>query len=111
MLAAEPALAETERLLGHPLIDDAPVTLGTGQIEPALTIVTGNGDPFRSAEPVAEWEILGRRLQHVQNRWSVSPISCGRFSVQNQSATGSATFELFIMRHPELRHVVVRLRG
>jgi transposase InsO family protein len=67
--AVQKALDETEQLLGHPLIDDAPVNTETGEIEPIVTIVTDNGGPFRSA-----------------------------------------TFELFIMRHPELRHVRTRVR-
>ncbi|WP_100813977.1 integrase core domain-containing protein [Microbacterium lacus] len=67
--AVQKALDETEQLLGHPLIDDAPVNAETGEIEPVVTIVTDNGGPFRSA-----------------------------------------TFELFIMRHPELRHVRTRVR-
>ncbi len=67
--AVQKALDETERLVGHPLIDDAPVNAETGEIEPVVTIVTDNGGPFRSA-----------------------------------------TFELFIMRHPELTHVRTRVR-
>lgn len=67
--AVEKALAETEELLGHPLIDDAPVNVETGEIDPVVTVVTDNGGPFRSA-----------------------------------------TFELFIMRHPELRHVRTKVR-
>lgn len=46
--AVEKALAECEILLGHPLIDDAPVDPETGEIVPILTIVTDNGGPFRS---------------------------------------------------------------
>jgi transposase InsO family protein len=46
--AVELALAEAEALLGHPLIDDAPVNPVTGEIEPVVTIVTDNGGPFRS---------------------------------------------------------------
>ena len=67
--AIELALAETERLLGHPLVDDCEIDPDTGEVVPVLTIVTDNGGPFRSA-----------------------------------------TFELFIMRHPELTHVRTRVR-
>lgn len=46
--AVENALAEAEDLLGHRLIDDAPVDPETGLVIPILTIVTDNGGPFRS---------------------------------------------------------------
>lgn len=46
--AVQKALDEAERLLGHPLIDDATVNVETGEIEPVVTIVTDNGGPFRS---------------------------------------------------------------
>jgi putative transposase len=46
--AVEKALTECEALLGHPLLDDAPVDPETGEILPILTIVTDNGGPFRS---------------------------------------------------------------
>ena len=46
--AVEKALAEAEALVGHPLIDDAPVDPETGEVTPVLTIVTDNGGPFRS---------------------------------------------------------------
>ena len=45
--AVEKALAQTERLLGHPLIDDAVVDPDTGEIVPVVTIVTDNGGPLR----------------------------------------------------------------
>lgn len=67
--AVQKALDETERLLGHPLIDDAAVDPATGEIEPVVTIVTDNGGPFRSL-----------------------------------------TFELFVLRHPELKHVRTKVR-
>ena len=46
--AVEKALAETERLLGHPLADHASVDSQTGEIMPVVTVVTDNGGPFRS---------------------------------------------------------------
>lgn len=46
--AVEKALAETERLLGAPLIDFAPVDPDTGEVTPVVTLVTDNGGPFRS---------------------------------------------------------------
>jgi len=46
--AVELALAEYERLYGHPLVDTCPVDPKTGELLPVLTIVTDNGGPFRS---------------------------------------------------------------
>lgn len=46
--AVELALAEAERLIGHPLIEDCEVDEVTGELLPVLTIVTDNGGPFRS---------------------------------------------------------------
>ena len=68
--AIELALADYERMFGHPLVDTCPVNEDTGELLPVLTIVTDNGGPFRSLN-----------------------------------------FELFIMRHPELRHVRTRVRS
>ena len=68
--AIELALAEYERLFGHPLVDECEVDTDTGELLPVLTIVTDNGGPFRSLN-----------------------------------------FELFIMRHPELRHVRTRVKS
>lgn len=66
----ELALADHERMFGHPLVDTCPVNEDTGELLPVLTIVTDNGGPFRSLN-----------------------------------------FELFIMRHPELRHVRMPVRS
>jgi transposase InsO family protein len=46
--AIELALAEYEELFGRPLLDHCVVDLETGEIKPAVTIVTDNGGPFRS---------------------------------------------------------------
>ena len=46
--AIELALAEYQRLLGHPLIDACHVHPLTGELIPAVTIVTDNGGPFKS---------------------------------------------------------------
>ena len=46
--AIEPALAEREQLLGHPLTDLAVTDPDTGEVLPIMTIVTDNGGPFRS---------------------------------------------------------------
>ncbi|MFM7210584.1 MAG: transposase [Actinomycetota bacterium] len=46
--AVELALAEFERLFGHPLVDDCPVDVETGEILPVVTLVTDNGGPFRA---------------------------------------------------------------
>jgi putative transposase len=65
--AIELALAEAERLAGHPLIDDCPVDPDTGELLPVVTIVTDNGGPFRSARFAA---FIARRpeLGHVRTR-------------------------------------------
>lgn len=63
----EKALAETQLLLGHPLVDLAEVDLETGQIMPVVTIVTDNGGPFRSFR--FEAFIAGHReLHHVRTK-------------------------------------------
>ncbi|MCB1285958.1 MAG: IS3 family transposase [Microthrixaceae bacterium] len=46
--AIEAALAEHEALFGHPLRDRCRVDETTGEVLPAVTIVTDNGGPFRS---------------------------------------------------------------
>ena len=46
--AVELALADYEQLFGHPLVDVCPVDPVTGDLLPVVTIVTDNGDPFRS---------------------------------------------------------------
>lgn len=68
--AIELALADFERMFGHPLVNACPVNEDTGELLPVLTSVTDNGGQFRSLN-----------------------------------------FELFIMRHPELRHVRTRVRS
>ncbi len=46
--SVELAIAEAERLLGHPLTDLCEVDVETGEILPAITVVTDNGGPFKS---------------------------------------------------------------
>jgi transposase InsO family protein len=46
--AIEPALADYETLFGHPLADDCTNGPDTGELLPAVTLVTDNGGPFRS---------------------------------------------------------------
>jgi putative transposase len=46
--AVELALAEYERLFGHPLADDCQIDLDTGELLPVVTLVTDNGGPFRA---------------------------------------------------------------
>jgi len=46
--AVELALAEYERLFGHPLVDDCLVDVHTGELLPVVTLVTDNGGPFRA---------------------------------------------------------------
>jgi transposase InsO family protein len=65
--AVQKALDETEQLLGHPLIDDAPVDTDTGEIEPVVTIVTDNGGPFRSFTFEA-FITAHPELKHVRTR-------------------------------------------
>jgi len=65
--AVELALAEAERLLGHPLIDDCQVDEATGEFLPVLTIVTDNGGPFRSFTFEA-FIALHPELRHVRTR-------------------------------------------
>lgn len=66
--AIELALADYEAMFGHRLLEA--VAPDTGELGPAVTIVTDNGGPFRSLN-----------------------------------------FELFIMQHPELRHVRTRVKS
>src|SRR5690606_27130972 len=68
--AVELALEDYEVMFGHPLIDACEVGPDTGEVTPAVTIVTDNGGPFRSLN-----------------------------------------FELFITRHPELKHVRARVKS
>lgn len=35
-------------MFGHPMVDDCPINIETGEILPVVTIVTDNGSPFRS---------------------------------------------------------------
>jgi len=46
--AVELAIAEAERLLTHRLVDLCSVDQQTGEIKPAITVVTDNGGPFKS---------------------------------------------------------------
>ena len=46
--AVELALADYERMFGHPLVEECETDLETGAIIPVLTIVTDNGGPFRA---------------------------------------------------------------
>jgi len=65
--AVELATLEAESLLGHPLTDLCPVDPDTGEIFPAITLVTDNGGPFRSIR--FERFIASRpELRHVRTR-------------------------------------------
>jgi len=46
--AVELAMADYQAMFGHPLIDACEVDVRTGELLPALTLVTDNGGPFRS---------------------------------------------------------------
>jgi len=46
--ALELALADYEAMFGHPMVEDCPVDVDTGELLPVVTIVTDNGGPFRS---------------------------------------------------------------
>ncbi len=65
--AVELALADYQGLFGHPLVEACPVNVETGELLPAVTIVTDNGGPFRSFR--FEAFIEGRpELAHVRTR-------------------------------------------
>lgn len=65
--AVELALAEYERLFGHPLVDDCEVDLQTGELLPALTLVTDNGGPFRAFR-FETFIVQHPELRHVRTR-------------------------------------------
>ena len=65
--AIELALADYQDLFGRPLIEDCPVDVETGELLPAVTIVTDNGGPFRSFGFEAFIE-LHPELAHVRTR-------------------------------------------
>lgn len=44
----ELALADYERIFGHPMVDACQVDLEISEMKPIVTVVTDNGDPFRS---------------------------------------------------------------
>jgi putative transposase len=46
--AVELAVTEAERLLGHPLVELCRVDTETGELKPAIAVVTDNGGPFKS---------------------------------------------------------------
>ncbi len=46
--AVQLALTDFEALFGHPMVENCPVDLDTGELLPVVTIVTDNGGPFRS---------------------------------------------------------------
>lgn len=46
--AVELALADYQALFGHPMVDDCPVDVQTGELLTVVTLVTDNGGPFRS---------------------------------------------------------------
>lgn len=61
------ALAECERLSGHPLVDDCRVDVETGELLPVVTLVTDNGGPFRAFRLEAFIE-QHPELRHVRTR-------------------------------------------
>ena len=65
--AIELALAEYEATFGHPMVDDCPINVETGEIFPVVTIVTDNGGPFRSFRFEAFIE-LHPELRHVRTK-------------------------------------------
>ena len=54
-------------MFGHPMVDDCPVDVETGEILPVVTIVTDNGGPFRSFRFEAFIE-LHPELRHVRTK-------------------------------------------
>jgi transposase InsO family protein len=65
--AIELALADYEAMFSHPMIEDCPVDVDTGEVSPVVTIVTDNGGPFRSFRFEAFIE-LHPELAHVRTR-------------------------------------------
>ena len=65
--AIELALADYEAMFGHPMAEDCGVDPDTGELLPVVTIVTGNGGPFRSFRFEAFIE-LHPELAHVRTR-------------------------------------------
>ena len=65
--AIELALADFENLFDHPMVDDCPVEVQTGELLPVVTIVTDNGGPFRSFRFEA-FIALHPELHHVRTR-------------------------------------------
>lgn len=65
--AVELALADYQRLFGHPMVQDCPVDPDTGELLAVVTIVTDNGGPFRSFRFEAFIE-LHPELAHVRTR-------------------------------------------
>jgi transposase InsO family protein len=65
--AVELALVDFEAMFGHPMVEDCPVDVETGELLPVVTIVTDNGGPFRSFRFEAFIE-LHPELAHVRTR-------------------------------------------
>jgi len=65
--AAELALAASEVLFGHLLVDGCPVDVETGEILPVVTLVTDNGGPFRAFR-FATFISQRPELRHVRAR-------------------------------------------
>ena len=63
----ELALSDYEALFAHPMVQDCPVDVDTGELLPVVTIVTDNGGPFRSFRFGAFIE-LHPELAHVRTR-------------------------------------------
>jgi transposase InsO family protein len=65
--AVELALAGYEAMFGHPMLEDCPVDVETGQLLPVVAIVTDNGGPFRSFRFEA-FIATHPELRHVRTR-------------------------------------------
>jgi putative transposase len=65
--AVELALADYETFIGHPMVEDCPVDVQTGELLPVVTIVTDNGGPFRSLRFEA-FIAAHPELTHVRTR-------------------------------------------
>ncbi len=65
--AIELALADYEAMFGHPMVQDCPVDVETGELLLVITIVTDNGGPFRSFRFKAFIE-LHPELRHVRTK-------------------------------------------
>jgi hypothetical protein len=111
----ELALAKYARALGHPFIDACMVDPQTGELLPAITLVTDNGGPFRAFR-FETFMTQHPELRHVRTRVT-SPgrngsRECGFESVKNERLYLHAINDgLDLVRHAEdyrIEHNTIR---